>query len=225
MHSPKGRFAALLLPALLALPPSPASAQCQGHQMNSTPQMSQMSQMSQMFSTRLQLPSMTSMQSQRVQSFAMQQMQLLAMQQMQLVALQQQMQAVQQMQMLSALQRPNSIPQSLSTPGQPAFPVGQQSQLGVAQRKQYGDLLKEMDALQQRLTDLEQAVQRNDAQAPQLAVAQRDVNALQQKVDALSKPPSAVLERMDSLHRQADDLVQQMTARPADLIASVRNSH
>jgi hypothetical protein len=225
MLSPKGRFAAVLLPALLALPPSPASAQCQGHQMNSTQQMSQMPQMSQMFSTRLQLPQMSSIQSQRLQWFAMQQMQMLAMQQTQLVALQRQIQALQQMEMIAALQQPGPIQQPQWTPGQPGFPFAPQSQLSHAQRKQYGELLKEMDALQQRLTDLEQAVQRNEGQPSQLAAAQRDANALQQKVDALSRPPQAVLERMDSLHRQADDLVQQMTARPADLIASVRNPH
>ncbi len=53
---------------------------------------------------------------------------------------------------------------------------------------------------------------------------QNELNALQSRVDALTKAPNAVLDQMSSLHRRTDQLLEGITAKPADVIAAERNS-
>lgn len=53
---------------------------------------------------------------------------------------------------------------------------------------------------------------------------QQEVNVLQGEVDALPKPSHVVLERMSTMRRQTDELLQQVTASPAELLAAVRSS-
>ncbi len=106
MVFPKGRFAAVLLTGLLALPPSAAPAQCQQHSNRGQTGMSQMGQgrtpfMSGMMSSMSQ---MSMMQSSPMQWFSLQQGQQLHLQQMQMIAMQQQMQQT----ALQQAQRPRS---------------------------------------------------------------------------------------------------------------------
>jgi hypothetical protein len=248
MVFPKGRFAALALTGLLALPPSMALAQCQhgGSGMSGMPhmgmgmgtgmgmgrpmggmmmsQMSSMSSMSSMCSMHQQMSrmSMTSFQqTPSMQWFGLQQGQQLHLQQMQSLALQQMMMQ-RQMQLLSMQQQPPpGLIQSLPPTG-PADFTTQQPRLKPSEKKQYGDLQKAMDALQQQLTGLQQASERNELQAPQVSGAQNDLVALQSRLDALSKPPAALTDEMNSLQRQTDELLDQVTAKPDKLIASVR---
>ena len=234
MVFPKGRLAAVLLTGLLA--PSAALAQCQHGSNNGQTGMPPMGQFqgrfmggitSSMFSMRMQTPPTFLMQSQQMQWFGLQQGQQLHLQQMQLIAMQQQMQqqilvqrqmeliAMQQAQLNLVQQQPPLPPPDLQTPS---------SRLSLTQQKQLGALLQQMEALEQRLTGLEQAAQRNELQPPQAGAVQNDVNALQLQVDAATKAPTAVLDRMSSLHRRTDDLLEKISARPAEVIAAVRSS-
>ncbi len=212
MVFPKGRFAAVLLTGLLALPPSAAPAQCQQHSNRGQTGMSQMGQgrtpfMSGMMSSMSQ---MSMMQSSPMQWFSLQQGQQLHLQQMQMIAMQQQMQQTALQQARRGLvQQPSLPPAELQAP---------------TRRKQFAALLQQMQALEKRLTGLEEAAQRHALQPPQAGAVQNELNALQSRVDALTKAPNAVLDQMSSLHRRTDQLLEGITAKPADVIAAERNS-
>ena len=222
MVSPKGRIAAVLLTGLLALPPSAALAQCQHHSNPGQTGMSQMTQgqgrqMSSMTSSMSQTSScsmgmqtsqMSMMQPSQPLWFALQQGQQLHLMQMQMIAMQQTR--------LSRVQQTPLLP--------PSDMLAPAPRLGQAQQKQYGGLLKQVQALDQRLTGLEQAAQRHELQPPQAGAMQNEMNALQAQVDALPKAPAAVVDQMSSLHRRTDDLLERITAKQADVIAALRNS-
>ena len=209
-----------LAPALLLLLPSAASAQCQ--HMNSSRQTGG-GPMPQMGMMRFQVPRMSMMQTQQMQMFALQQVQLLALQQMQLVAMQQQMLTMRQMELIALRQQDMSLIQQQPTPRLPVLQAAQPP-LDPSQQKQYGALLREMTALQQRLEALEQAGQRGELQPQQASDAQHAVNEMQVRVAALPKAPGAVLDRMSALREQSDSLLQQVSAKPADLIELVRGA-
>jgi hypothetical protein len=166
---------------------------------------------------RFSMPRMSTMQAQQMQLIAMQQVQLIALQQVQLIMMQQQMELMVQRQQQFSLVQQQSGP-GLPT-SQPAGPP-----LSPSQQKQYGALLRELTALQERLEGLEQAAGRGDLPAQQATEAQHEVNAMQGRVDALPKAPDAVRDRMAALRDQSDDLLRQVSAKPADLIAAVRGS-
>ncbi len=221
MVSPKGRIAAVLLTGLLALPPSAALAQCQHHSnpgQTGTSQMMQgqgrqmssmMSSMSQMSSCSMgmQTSQMSMTQSSQLLWFVLQQGQQLHLMQMQMIAMRQAQ--------LSRVQQTPLPPSDVPAPA---------PRLGQVQQKQYGKLLKQIQALEQRLTGLEQAEQQHELQPPQAGAMQNEMNALQAQVDALPKAPGAVLDQMSSLHRRTDDLLERITAKPADVIAALRSS-
>jgi hypothetical protein len=233
-----GRGAAVLLPALFVFLPSAAQAQqracprqtgptqngqmqglmmnAMGQQMSQTSMMSQMSQMSQMCGMRSQTSQLTTTQPGQPQ-FGMQQVQMAMIQQAQLIAMQ-------QMQM-NALRPPrlSSMQQSQQTPPLD-LNVTVQTQFGRTQQKQTGELLRAMDALQTRMDALQQAADRKELRPSEASAAQHEVLVLQDKVDALAKPAAEVLNRMSALKQQSDDLLQEVAAKPADVIAALRSS-
>ena len=205
MVIPKGRFAAALLAGLLVLSPSAAPAQCQH---SSNPSQTGMSQMGQGRSMGGMMSQMSSMNSMRMQTPLMQPLQMLW------LLMQQQEQTQLRQTQLTAMQQ---------TPA-PRLTQTAAPRLGPSQKKQVGALLQQMQALDQRMTGLEEAALRNELRAPEAAAVQNDVNALQSQVDALAKAPGAVLDQMSSLHRRTDDLLDKVAAKPVDLIAALHNS-
>jgi len=216
-HNGRSAFGALA-PALLL--PAAAPAQCQHMGQSQQPGGQMALPMSQTGMMRSLTPRMSLLQTQQMQLIAMQQMQLIAMQQMQLPVIEQQVLMAQQLQLMA--QRPGGMPLVQPQPAPGLLTAQPMPPLSPTQQKQYGALLREMTALQQRLETLEQAGQRDELRPQQATDAQHEVNAMWDRVDAVAKVPDAVLERMSALRDLSDELLRQVSAKPADLIAAAR---
>jgi hypothetical protein len=246
MDSPKGRIAVAAL-ALWALAGQAQAQQCSHHQNgNSSFNMQQMAnalqpQMSPICGNQSMTGPMMSMSQAQMGRTGSSSCQMSRTPPLQMMT--SQMSLMQPMMSSSQLSRVGPFP-SMPLQQQPGLQQLQliaqqqqqlivQQQLQLQEHKHQDALLKteqlknlhlQMTTLRDQLNALQRPSQLDSLQPSALNDLQQRVSTLQGQLNGVSKAPTSLLQQMSELRDQMSSLQQRVTAKPADLIAALRNA-